>query len=68
MINNTAVALCVCVSVSSLVFSLSEKKSSDSDKSLSVCRVSDSLVEAKRAEHACAVLVAREACQIAIGH
>ncbi len=53
MINDTAVALCVCVSVSSLMFSLSGKK-----EQLSVCRVSDSLVEAK----AC------RACMCGVGH
>ncbi len=53
----TAVVLCVCVCVSSLVFSRSGKKSSDSEnRCLSVVSVIR-LSKRKRAEHACMVLV-----------
>ncbi len=60
---DTAVVLCVCVCVSSLVFF------PEWEKRAAIMKIALSVVSAiKRAEHACAVLVAREGCRIAVGH
>ncbi len=60
--------VCLCERVQSGVFPVWKKERSDSkNRCLSVVSVIR-LAKRKRAVHACAVLVARETCRIAVGH